>query len=208
MHLNDQWRNATGWLETCYHHTSSQSLFEIGSIKLPADLSTYSFLQNTWTGCPLCGLQLFTGTQASSSSPIRLLPLPSTCTCLTHLTNTVLENIDKGLITGLIFLDLSKAFDTLDHSIMLDKLSSLGMNRSTVQWFRSYLTMLTQSVCTNGILSEPQPISFGVHQGSVLGPLLFIIYINDIPVAVQGCNVKLFCSPILQASQSVKFKLS
>ena len=115
----------------------------------------------------------------------------------------MLENIDKGLITGLIFLDLSKAFDTLDHSIMLDKLSSLGMNRSTVQWFRSYLTMLTQSVCTNGILSEPQPISFGVPQGSVLGPLLFIIYINDIPVAVQSCNVKLFCSPILQASKSV-----
>ena len=101
----------------------------------------------------------------------------------------MLENIDKGLITGLIFLDLSKAFDTLDHSIMLDKLSSLGMNRSTVQWFRSYLTMLTQSVCTNGVLSEPQPISFRVPQGSIRGPLLFIIYINDLPVAVQGCSV-------------------
>ena len=69
--------------------------------------------------------------------------------------------IDKGLLTGLLFLDLSKAFDTLDHSIMLDKLTSLGMNRSAVQWFRSYLTMRTQSVCTNRVLSEPQPISFG-----------------------------------------------
>ena len=119
------------------------------------------------------------------------------------MTNTLLENIDKGLITGLIFLDVSKAFDTLDHSIMLDKLSSLGMNRSTVQWFRSYLTiMLTQSVRTNGVLSEPQPISFGVPQGSIRGPLLFIIYINDLPMAVQGCSVKLyahlFCKQVSQ----------
>ena len=118
---------------------------------------------------------------------------------------TLLENIDKGLLTGLIFLDLSKAFDTLDHSIMLDKLTSLGLNRSAVQWFRSYLTMRTQSVCTNGVLSEPQPISFGVPQGSVLGPLLFIIYINDLPLAVQGCCVELYADDTLIyfASKSV-----
>ena len=90
-----------------------------------------------------------------------------------------------------------KAFDTLDQSIMLDKLTLLGLNRSAVQWFRSYLTMRTQSVCTNGVLSEPQPISFGVPQGSVLGPLLFIIYINDLPLAVQGCCVELYADDTL-----------
>ena len=117
--------------------------------------------------------------------------------CASHVTNTLLENIDKGLLTGLTFLDLSKVFDTLDHSNMLDKLTSLGMNRSAVQWFRSYLTMRTQSVCTNGVVSEPQPISFGVPQGSVLGPLLFIAYINDLPLAIQGCSVELYADDTL-----------
>ena len=118
------------------------------------------------------------------------------------MTNTLLENIDKGLLTGLIFLDLSKAFDTLDHNIMLDKLTLLGLNRSAVEWFRSYLTMRTQSVCTNGVLSEPQSISF---QGSVLGPLLFIIYINNLPLAVQSCCVELYADDTLIyfASKSV-----
>ena len=121
------------------------------------------------------------------------------------MTNTLLENIDKGLLTGLIFLDLSKAFDTLDHNIMLDKLALLGMNRFAVQWFRSYLTTRTQCVCVNRLLSEPQPIPFGVPQGSVLGPLLFIIYINDLPLVVQGCSIELYADDTLIyfASKSV-----
>lgn len=93
-------------------------------------------------------------------------PLHSTSMCLTHVTNNLLENVDKGLPTGLLFLDLSKAFDTLDHNIMLDKLTVLGFNRSAIQWFRSYLTTRTQSVNVNGVLSEPQTINFGVPQAA------------------------------------------
>ena len=97
-------------------------------------------------------------------------------TCLTHVTSTLLQNIDKRLLTRLVFLDLSKAFDTLDHNLLLDKLvQSFGFSTSAWQWFFSYLTNRSQSVCANGIVSEPQKIDFGVPQDSVLGPLLFII---------------------------------
>ena len=66
------------------------------------------------------------------------------------------------------------------------------MNRSAAQWLRSYLTMLIQSVCTNEVLSETQPLSLGVPQGSLLCSLLFIIYINDLPLIVGGCSVELY----------------
>ena len=118
--------------------------------------------------------------------------LHSTASCLTHVTNTLLHNVDKGLITGLVFLDLSKAFDTLDHQILLDKLSKFGFNRSGIQWVSSYLTNRTQGIYINSIISEPLPVQHGVPQGSVLGPLLFILYINDIPLAVSSCSVELY----------------
>ena len=123
--------------------------------------------------------------------------LHSTSTCLTHVTNNLLQNINKGLLTGLVFLDLSKAFDTLDYYVLLDKLSSFGFNRSALQWFTSYLTNRTQSVCVNGVVSDSQTIMFGVPQGSVLGPLLFIMYINDLPHVIRFCNIELYADDTL-----------
>ena len=124
-------------------------------------------------------------------------PLHSTTTSLIDITNTVLHNIDKGKLTGLAFLDLSKAFDTLDHELLLMKFSDFGLNKSSVNWFKAYLTKRTQSVNINGVQSDTEPILYGVPRGSVLGPLLFIMYINDLPTVTKYCKVHLYVDDTL-----------
>ena len=125
-------------------------------------------------------------------------PLHSTTTSLTDTTNTVLQNIDKGKLTGLAFLDLTKAFDTLDHDLLLNKLSDYKLlTPTTVHWFRAYLTGRTQRVCINGALSDPEAILYGVPHGSILGHLMFIMYINDLTTAVKHCKVHLYADDAL-----------
>ena len=82
-----------------------------------------------------------------------------------------------------IFIDLSKAFDTLDHEILLYKLKRLGIHGNRLSWFKSYLSNRSQYIEMNGTVSETLPITTGVPQGSLLGPTLFLIYINDISKA-------------------------
>ena len=77
-------------------------------------------------------------------------------------------------------MDLSKAFDTLDHNILLEKLRYYGINETPIRWFESYLTNRLQYVELNDLASKKQKITTGVPQGSILGPLLFLIYMNDI----------------------------
>ena len=85
-------------------------------------------------------------------------------------------NIDNGLLNGVVFIDLTKAFDTIDHKIILRKMSYLDVDQAAIKWFSSYLSCRTQRCSVNGKLSTARTLSCRVPQGSILGPLLFVIY--------------------------------
>ena len=102
-----------------------------------------------------------------------------------ELTYRIVKDIDNKDISLAIFMDLSKALDTLDHQILLNKLKYYGVNDISLKWFSSYLTGRQQYVEIDGYSSGLLPLITGVPQGSILGPLLFLIYMNDIPHATD-----------------------
>ncbi len=118
--------------------------------------------------------------------------LHSTVTALLQVIDRWHENIDKGLVTGVVFFYLRKAFNTVDLDILLAKLPSFGVEGVEHQWFRSYLTGRIQSVTVDGHLSDPLPVSIGVSQGSILGPLLFLLFLNNLPTIPQSCETTMY----------------
>jgi retron-type reverse transcriptase len=115
----------------------------------------------------------------------------STSTALRHFQDYILKNMDNGIATGVIFLDLKKAFDTVNHNILLNKLKNYGINGRMLKWFKSYLSQRNQAVSIGSEVSDFKNIDIGVPQGSILGPLLFIIYINSLPEHVN-CKVVMY----------------
>ena len=113
-----------------------------------------------------------------------------------HALLSIIEEIRKHLNNGIfscgVFVDLEKAFDTVNHEILLSKLEHYGIRENALMWIQSYLSNRKQRVKINGVNSRDEIISCGVPQGSILGPLLFIIYINDMHKAVKSSIIHHF----------------
>ena len=104
----------------------------------------------------------------------------------------IVDILESGSNVDAIYLDFAKAFDKVDHGIVLKKLSLLGIRGRLLQWIRSFLSSRTQMVLVNGVLSDPAPVESGVPQGSVIGPLLFLILIRDIDQNIAHSFVSSF----------------
>ena len=103
-----------------------------------------------------------------------------------------MRGVDKGFHIGMILVDLQKAFDKLDHTVLLRKMDYIGVKESVIKWFQSYLSNITVFVTLENIFSDGRLINCGFPQGSILGPLLFLIYINDLPQTLNETGSYLY----------------
>ncbi|CAB4039687.1 Hypothetical predicted protein [Paramuricea clavata] len=116
----------------------------------------------------------------------------STETALINLVDELFFNMDDDKVTCLTFIDFKKAFDLINHKTLLKKLAIYGVDGSSIAWFTSYLSARKQFVKLNECVSTCQVVSQGVPQGSILGPLLFITFINDMPLHMPDPNVEIY----------------
>ena len=119
-------------------------------------------------------------------------PKHSTQDALLNVTEKWFEFIDGGNVVGVVMIDLKKAFDTVNHKILIHKLKMCGFDDHTLKWFGDYLSNRTQSTCVNGFVSDKENIKCGVPQGSLLGPLLFSLYVNDMPSIIKHSEMSLY----------------
>ena len=137
---------------------------------------------NRWNTCIRKGVSL--------NIRVENKKLHSTETLNILVSDMILDAMDRKELTAVVLLDLSKAFDSIEHSLLFKKLHSLGVSRKAVDWFKSYLSDRSPSVRIGHILSEGRVITHGIPQGSILGPALFSIYINDLPTTPIACPLE------------------
>ena len=102
------------------------------------------------------------------------------------------RGMDLGLLTGAVFIDLRKAFDSVDHEILISKLESYGLKDIELDWFRNYLADRKQLVSFGKETSDPCLITAGVPQRSILGPLLFVLFVNYLPTVLERCQILMY----------------
>ena len=114
----------------------------------------------------------------------------STLSSTTTLTNHIYHNIEGGWVTSAVFIDFRKAFDCVNHDILVKKISNIGFDKKSTNWFHHYLKDRTQLTLAKGLKSSIKSISCGVPQGSILGPILFLIYLNDLPNIITHSKIQ------------------
>ena len=119
-------------------------------------------------------------------------PGKSCTTQLIQVIDTIGKLLDQGERIDVVYLDMSKAFDKVNHTRMIDKLRSFGFNGGLLSWFQSYLRHRRQKVTALGSTSTSTPVTSGVPQGSILGPILFLLYVNDLPDAISSSTIATF----------------
>ena len=140
-------------------------------------------------------------------------PKLSTEYAATILLDSIRDNVDKGRLVGAVFVDLSKAFDTVSHAMLLDKLPLYGVEGKELEWFKDYLFFRKAKVAYNGCFSQENALLTGVPQGSILGPLLFLVLFNDVVDVIEHSSILKYADDIVlyvadKDIQSIKAKLS
>ena len=116
----------------------------------------------------------------------------STINTISKLTNEIFKGMNQRELTTACFIDMAKAFDTVNHDILCNKLQKIGISGNVLKWVKNYLNNRTQCTNANGVTSTSLNITCGVPQGSILGPLFFIVYVNDIIASLRHCNYLLY----------------